>query len=113
MRLSQVGQSVNPVVQVAMTSSRAGHALTFLVGLIIVDQCFQNTVHDRLPANKSNGSEFFLFNGVIGLCRLFGGRSVMHLGVFVTENFVLHEPVVSTIVGVNDAGYIAGAVGAK
>ena len=90
MRLGQVGKSVHPVVQVTMTSSRAGRALMVLVSLIIVGQCFQNTVHDRLPANKSNGSKF-LFDVVIGLCRLFGEQSVVHLDVFVTENLVLYE----------------------
>jgi hypothetical protein len=35
------------------------------------------------------------------------------LASFVTENFVLHELAVSTIVGVNGTGYMAGAVGAK
>ena len=113
MRLGQVGQSVHPVAQVAMTPSRAGRALTFLVGLIIVDQCFQNTVHDRLPANKSNGSEIFYLMGLSGSVDYSASDPSYTLASFVTENFVLHEPAVSTIVGVNGSGYMAGAVGAK
>ena len=54
-----------------------------------------------------------LFNGVIGLSRLFGERSVIHLGVFVPENLVLYELAVSTIVGVNGTGYMAGEAGPK
>ena len=90
MGLGRVGRSVLPGAQVALISSRAGRALTFLVSLVIVDQCFQNSVHYRLPANKSNGSKF-LSDVVIGLCRLFGEQSVVHLDVFVTENLVLYE----------------------
>ena len=105
-----ISNTVRPSRPICSTGSAGGHDVLKGRAFFDVPCGFDNcrsvfSKHrPRSPsANKSNGSNF-LFNGVTGLCRLFGERSVINLGVFVAENFVLYELAVSTIVG---------AVGAK